>query len=64
MIGDRLYQVAEKRGMLNYQQAGFRKGRSCEDQILRITQSIEDSFQQIPRQRSALALLDFSKQGI
>ena len=61
MIGERLYQVAEKRGMLNYQQAGFRKGRSCEDQILRITQSIEDSFQQIPRQRSALALLDFSK---
>ena len=61
MIGERLYQVAEKRGMLNYQQAGFRKGRSCEDQILRITQSIEDSFQQLPMQRSVLALLDFSK---
>ena len=61
MIGERLYQVAEKRGMLNYQQAGFRKGRSCEDQILRVTQSIEDSFQQLPMQRSVLALLDFSK---
>ena len=42
-------------------QAGFRKGRSCEDQITRIVQAIEDGFQQRPMQRSVLTLLDFSK---
>ena len=42
-------------------QAGFRKGRSCEDQITRIVQAIEDGFQQRPMQRSFLTLLDFSK---
>ena len=42
-------------------QAGFRKARSCEDQITRIVQEIEDRFQQLPMTRSVLALLDFSK---
>ena len=42
-------------------QAGFRKGRSCEDQITRIVQAIEDGFQQRLMQRSVLTLLDFSK---
>ena len=42
-------------------QAGFRKGRSFEDQITRIVQAIEDGFQQRPMQRSVLTLLDFSK---
>ena len=42
-------------------QAGFRKGPSCEDQINRLVQAIEDGFQQRPVQRSVLTLLDFSK---
>ena len=42
-------------------QAGFRKAQSCEDQITRIVQEIEDDFQQLPMKRSVLALLDFSK---
>ena len=42
-------------------QAGFRKGRSCEDQITRIVQAIEDGFQQQPMKRSVLTLLDLSK---
>ena len=42
-------------------QAGFRKGRSCEDQIIRIVQAIEYWFLQCPMQRSVLTLLDFSK---
>ena len=42
-------------------QTGFRKGRSCEDQITRIVQAIEDRFQQRPMKRSVLTLLDFSK---
>ena len=42
-------------------QADFRKGWSCEDQITRIVQAIEDGFQQRPMKRSVLTLLDFSK---
>ena len=62
MVAERLSHLAETRGMFDPQQAGFRKGRSCEDQIIRITQAIEDGFQRKPKsQRSALVLLDFSK---
>jgi len=46
MVAERLYHLAETRGWFNHQQAGFRKGRSCEDQIIRITQAIEDGLQQ------------------
>ena len=42
-------------------QAGFRKGRSCEDEITQIVQAIEDGFQQRPMKRSVSTLLDFSK---
>ena len=42
-------------------QAGFCKGRSCEDHVTRIVQAIEDGFQHRPMQRSVLTLLDFSK---
>ena len=61
MIAERLYTIAERKSLLNDQQAGFRSGRSCDDQILRISQAIEDAFQQSPMKRSVLALLDFSK---
>ena len=42
-------------------QAGFRKGRSCEDQITQIVQALKDGFQQQPMKHSVLTLLDFSK---
>ena len=61
MVANRLYNIAEKGNLFNHQQAGFRKGRSCEDQILRMVQSIEDGLQKNPMQRSVIALLDFSK---
>ena len=61
IIADRLYYIAETNNMFSPFQAGFRKGRSCEDQITRIVQAIEDGFQQRPTQRSVLTLLDFSK---
>ena len=47
--------------LLSRFQAGFHKGRSCEDQITRIVQAIEDGFQQRTMQRSILTLTDFSK---
>ena len=61
MLSERLYHLAESNGWFNKFQAGFRKGRGCEDQILKITQGIEDAFNQTPRQPSVLILLDFSK---
>ena len=61
IIANRLYYIAETNNMFSRFQAGFRKGWSCEDQITRIVQAIEDGFQQRPMQRSVLTLLDFSK---
>ena len=61
MMNDRLYHLAETNGWFNNQQAGFRKGRGCDDQAARIIQAIEDGFQQKPMLRSILVLLDFSK---
>ena len=61
IIADRLHYIAETNNMFSRFQAGFHKGRSCEDQITRIVQAIEDGFQQRPMQRSVLTLLDFSK---
>ena len=61
MIAHRLHHLAEKKGWLNFQQAGFRKGRGCDDQIAKIVQAIENGFQSRPMKRSVIALLDFSK---
>ena len=66
MLGERLYYHAEQQGMLSSLQAGFRKKRSCEDQILKMTQAITDGFQSGKRNsrkplHSVLVLLDFSK---
>ena len=61
MIGERLNRLAEDNGWFSKLQAGFRHGRSCEDQITRIVQAIEDGFQKKEMNRSILVLLDFSK---
>ena len=61
MVAARLYYSAETRGILNNQQAGFRKGRGCEDQITKVIQAIQDGFNNKVMERSVLVLLDFSK---
>ncbi len=61
MAHNRLHNLAETRGWFCSEQADFCKLRSCEDQILRITQIISDGFQVAKPQRSLMALLDFSK---
>ncbi len=61
MVHNRLYNLAETRGWLCSERAGFRKLRFCEDQILKITQTISHGFQVAKPQRSLMALLDFSK---
>jgi len=54
MVANRLYSMAEEKGWLNAAQACF---RSCEDQILRVTQAISDGFQ--AKKRTVLVLLDY-----
>ena len=59
MISARMYSICESNGWTSGQQADFRKGRGVEDQIIRVAQAVSDGFQN--RQRSVMALLDFSK---
>ena len=61
MVYERLMYIAESRHLLSDDQAGFRRLRSTEDQVLRITQSISDGFQCKPPRRTVLALIDFSQ---
>jgi ribonuclease HI len=60
LIAERMYHIMETGNCFSKLQAGFRRGRSCEDQILKITQAIENGFQQKKTERSVLVLLDFS----
>ena len=61
MVAARLAHIAESRGWLNDNQAGFRRMRCTEDQVLRIVQEASDGFQEKKSKRTVLALLDFSK---
>ena len=62
ILANRLYHLAETSNMLSKLQAGFRKARSCKDNITMIIQKVMDGFDQKPRMhRSVLLLLDFSK---
>jgi hypothetical protein len=62
MVAKRLQHLAESCGMLNSDQSGFRPQRSTEDQVIRLSQAISDSFQaKKPPNRTVLAHLDFSK---
>ena len=61
MVASRLSWLAEENRWWNDDQAGFIAGRSFEDQVLRLSQSISNGFQSQPAKRSVLALLDFSK---
>ena len=60
-IADKIYYLAEEGNWLSPLQAGFRKGRSTEDQIARVVQAISDGLHSPKMERSVLVLLDYSK---
>ena len=60
MVSSRLYHILESTDKFAPCQAGFRKGRSAEEQLARVTQEIFDALESSPPRRSVLALLDFS----
>ena len=47
IIGDWLYYITEFNNLFSRFQAGFSKGRSCKDQVLRTDQAMEDGLQQL-----------------
>ena len=57
MLCERLYDMAEQHQWFSKLQAGFRKSRGVEDQIIRLTQQISDRFER--KERSLMVLLDF-----
>jgi len=59
VIARRIRWVLEKNGWLAECQAGFREGRGVDDQLLRLTQSIYDGFQE--REKTGLMLFDLSR---
>ena len=59
MFSERLNDLAEANQWFSHLQAGFRKSRGVEDQIVRLTQRISDGFER--REKSIMVLLDFSK---
>ena len=44
IVADRLMYVLEKKGLLNDNQAGFRRGRCTTDQVLKLVQQANDQF--------------------
>jgi len=60
LMAERIYHTMESNSTFSKLQAGFRRGRSCDDQILKITQAIENGFQCKQMERSVLVLLDYS----
>ena len=61
MTHQRLYHLAEAKGMLNHAQAGFRRNRSCEEELLRVIQDVSDGLQATKPKRTVTILLDLSR---
>ncbi len=54
ILHNRLYYLAETLDWLCTYQASFRKNRSCEDQVLRLMQSISDGYQATKPKKTVL----------
>ena len=59
LVQRRMQAWLETHDKFNKNQAGFRRGRSTEDQLMKVTQSIFDALEDAERLRSVLVLLDF-----
>jgi ribonuclease HI len=59
VLGNRMRWVLERAGWLSVYQAGFRKGRSVNDQLVRLSQAVWDGYQR--REKTCLVLYDFER---
>ena len=64
LVSSRLIHLLEAGNKLAPCQAGFRKGRSTEEQLARITQNIFDGLEDQAPRRSVLVLLDRLRQSV
>jgi ribonuclease HI len=60
LVKNRLTRDLEKKGYFSALQAGFRKGRCTEDQLLRVAQDVSDAFGRNDK-RTVMVLIDFSR---
>jgi ribonuclease HI len=61
LVKERLTFFLESQQKLSPNQAGFRRVRSTEDQVMRITQDIVDGFQAKPMKRTVMVLVDYKR---
>ena len=61
MIANRLYHWLEEKRVINSWQAGFQRGRSTEEQVFRVVQSIQDGWEEKPHRKTVVVTLDCSK---
>ena len=61
MVVDRLNYWLEEKGAINNWQAGFQRGKSTEDQIIRLSQSIQDGWELKPGARTLAIAIDCTK---
>ena len=61
MVKNRLTHFLETKNILCPEQAGFRRMRSTQDQVMKITQEVADGLNHKPGKRTILALIDFSR---
>jgi ribonuclease HI len=59
VVGRRMRWVLETKGGLSEYQAGFREGRGVCDQLLRLSQSVWDGYEE--RKKTGLVLFDFER---
>jgi hypothetical protein len=61
MVVSRLNHWMEENEVVNPWQSGFRRGRSTEDQVIRLCQEVQDGFEDKPHSRTLAIALDCSK---
>ncbi len=61
MVVERTNYWLEREGKINKWQAGFQRAKCSEDQVIRLSQSIQDGLEKKPHQRTLLVTLDCSK---
>ena len=59
VLGNRIRWVLESAGLLSVFQAGFRKGRGVNDQLVRLSQAVWDGYQR--REKTCLVLYDLER---
>jgi hypothetical protein len=61
MVSNRMAHCMVKKQVVNRWQTGFQRGKAVEDQIIRVSQSVQDGFEKKPYEKTILVALDCTK---